>query len=275
MKLSAVAETRKFGPYLEAGYKYMDISFCATIYEGDLHDPILDSDDWLEHIDALKKQYDEQGIQIVTTHLPFRYNFTDHTTADYAAKYEMTRRSLIASEHLGARWAVVHIRSVEGTIAHVKKLFADTGVKAIGIAIENIFNVPMENLIEAHDALKAEGYDVGICLDMGHCHMTTHYTYDIVETIYRLGSRIQMLHVHDNCQNGDHHRVPFAGTIPWDDCMRALKDVGYTGKLNYELNLRILPPSLVDPYIKYSVQVAQYLSSVYDAHIPANKEGAK
>ncbi len=275
MNLSAIAEARKAGPYLDAGYKALDISFCATIYEGDMHDPILDGDDWLESIEDLKKQYDQQGIQIVSTHMPYRYDFTDPAAANFADKHEMACRSLIASERLGARWTVVHIRSAEGTVAYVKKLFADTQVKKTGIAIENIFNVPIENLIEAHDLLKAEGYDVCICLDTGHCHMNTHYAYDIVETIYQLGSRIQMLHIHDNCRNGDHHRVPFAGTIPWDDCMRALKDVGFTGELNYELNMRIIPAALTPAYVEYTKAVAQYLISVFDAHTPTNKEDAK
>jgi len=65
MKLSAIAEARKVGLYLDAGYKHMDISFCATIYEGDVHDPILDGEDWLERIDTLKKEYNRKGIQIV------------------------------------------------------------------------------------------------------------------------------------------------------------------------------------------------------------------
>lgn len=269
MKLSAIAEARKVGPYLDAGYKHMDISFCATIYEGDVHDPILDGEDWLEQIDTLKKEYNRKGIQIVTTHLPYRYDFTDPSGENYEKMHTMACRSLIASQQLGARWAVVHIRSAEGTVAYVKKLFADTGVKNIGIAIENIFNVPMENLIEAHDVLKADGYDVCVCLDTGHCHMNTHYDYNIVETIYQLGSRIGMLHVHDNCRSGDHHRVPFAGTIPWETCMRALKKVGFAGELNYELNLRMIPQPLLGTYIRYAADVARYLISVY------NEEEAK
>ena len=158
MHLSAISESRKFSRYLDAGYKYMDISFCATIYEGEQHDPILDSDDWKAQMYALKQQYDSQGIQIVSTHLPYRFDFTQRDAEDFAGKYAMTCRALVASEILGARWTVVHIRSVEGTVDYVKKLFADTKVQKIGIAIENIFNVPMENVVEAHDILKAEVY---------------------------------------------------------------------------------------------------------------------
>ena len=275
MQLSAISEVRKFGRYLSAGFKNMDISFCATIYEGEQHDPILDGDDWLERIDDLKREFDEKGIKIVSTHLPYRYDFTETEAEGYAEKYEMTRRAFIASERLGARWTVVHIRSVEGTVAHVKKLFADTQVKYCGIAIENIFNVPMENVVQAHDILKTEGYDVSVCFDFGHCHMTTHYTYEVVDTLYWLGGRIGMLHVHDNCRNGDHHRAPFTGTIDWNASMKALKDIGYAGEFNYELNLRVIPGELVPSYVSCCKDIANHLIGIFETYTPEEKENVQ
>ena len=275
MQLSAISEVRKFWRFLDAGFTNMDVSFCTTVHEDQTHDPILDGDDWLERIDSLKQELDEKGIRIVSTHLPYRYDFTNTQAEEYARKYEMTRKALIASEHLGARWAVVHIRSVEGTVSHVKKLFADTKVKICGIAIENIFNVPMENVLEAHDILKAEGYDVSVCFDFGHCHMTTHYTYEVVDTLYRLGSRIGMLHIHDNCRNGDHHRAPFAGTIDWAASMRALKDIGFKGPFNYELNLKVIPTELIHSYVGCCKDIADHLIGIYDAYTPEEKENAK
>jgi sugar phosphate isomerase/epimerase len=272
MNLSAITEVRKAGVYFEAGFTTIDISFCGTIYEAAKHDPILDGDDWEARVEELAKQFKQQGIRVNTTHLPYRYHYENPDEENYAYHYEMTRRSLIASERLGAKWAVVHVNTVEATMAHVKKLFADTGVKSIGLAIENMAKLPVEDLIEAHDRLKGEGYRVGICYDIGHCHMTLVNNYDTTEMIYRLGERICMLHLHDNCRNGDHHRIPFAGTIRWEDAMRALKDVGFAGDFNYELNLSVVPKPLQPAYMRYACEIALYLSSVFESHVPEKKE---
>ena len=153
MNVSAITEVRKAAPYFEACYKMIDISFCATIYKDAIHDPILDGDDWEMRMDELDKQLKGRGIRVNTTHLPYRYHYEDPSSENYAYHYEMTRRSLIASERLGAKWAVVHVNSVDATVAHVKKLFADTGVKTVGLAIENMAKSPIEELIEAHDIL--------------------------------------------------------------------------------------------------------------------------
>ena len=272
MNLSAITEVRKAGVFLDAGINTIDISFCATIYEAEKHDPILDGEDWETRIEVLDKQFKEQGIRVNTTHLPYRYHYENPEEENYAYHYEMTRRSLIASERLGAKWAVVHVSSVDATVAHVKKLFADTGVKTVGLAIENMAKSPIEELIEAHDVLLAEGYRVGICYDIGHCHMTLVNDYDTTDMIYRLGERICMLHLHDNCRNGDQHRIPFAGTIRWEDAMRALKDVGFAGDFNYELNLSVVPTPLLPSYMRYACDIARYLISVYESHVPADKE---
>ena len=77
MNLSAITEVRKAGVFLDAGIKTIDISFCATIYEGEKHDPILDSEDWEAQIEALDKQLKEQGIRVNTTHLPYRYHYEE------------------------------------------------------------------------------------------------------------------------------------------------------------------------------------------------------
>lgn len=73
-----------------------------------------------------------------------------------------------------------------------------------------------------------------------------------------------MLHLHDNCRNRDLHAVPFAGTIPWEETMIALKEIGYTGDFNMEIDFERVPKALLEPYLKYSVQVARYLMGVFE-----------
>ena len=134
-----------------------------------------------------------------------------------------------------------------------------------GIAIENSTSMKsVEETVLIHDTLKADGYDVCYCLDVGHCHLNKKYENDIPSVVRLLGSRLKMLHLHDNCRNKDLHAVPFAGTIPWEETMIALKEIGYDGDFNPELDFNRVPQPLLKPYPEYSLQVARYLMSVFD-----------
>lgn len=250
----------------DAGYDAIDISFCPVIYDGNNHEPILDGDGWMKNLDRLIDKCKQRSLQINTTHLPYAYDYGNQDIPEYQKFYDMTCRALVASEYIGAKWAVMHVTTVESTIAYVKRLFADTGIKNTGIAIENSPEISLEVLTEVHDTLKKEGYRVGICLDLGHCHVHTNYKYNVVEEIRRLGSRIQILHVHDNSKERDEHKEPYGGSIPWTDVMCALKEIGYTGDFNYEIITHRIPESARKAYEDYCVLLGRHLISIYDAY---------
>ena len=76
------------------------------------------------------------------------------------------------------------------------------------------------------DAIESVGNThVEFVLDTGHAHMTG----GIVPAIESAGRRIRNTHVHDNDGVNDTHRLPYVGTLPWADCGRALRNVGYDG----------------------------------------------
>ncbi len=53
--------------------------------------------------------------------------------------------------------------------------------------------------------------NVGVCLDLGHAHITV----GVAEAIATLGSHIGSVHVHDNHGLKDEHLWPGDGTIAW------------------------------------------------------------
>ena len=53
--------------------------------------------------------------------------------------------------------------------------------------------------------------NVGVCLDLGHAHVTV----GVAEAIGTLGARIASVHVHDNHGVKDEHLWPGDGTIDW------------------------------------------------------------
>jgi sugar phosphate isomerase/epimerase len=61
--------------------------------------------------------------------------------------------------------------------------------------------------------------NVGVCLDLGHAHITA----GTAAAIATLGERIASVHVHDNHGVKDEHLWPGDGTIDWPETVKALK----------------------------------------------------
>lgn len=273
MKLSANADLSSAAWLSELGYDAIDVGLCRVIYHDDPypHNPLLDEDDYEKKLDAYIEECRRLGLTIATSHIPYRFHYTDPTSEGYDYKYGMTCRALRASEYLGAEWTVVHMKKAAETVDYVRRLVADSGVSRIGIAIENINGYPLEDLIEACDTLEAEGYRVGVCFDTGHCHLNKYYDYDVAGSIRLLGKRIKMLHVHDNNRNGDSHNPPYAGSIKWPQVMEALADIGYEGYFNFELQPSKIPAAARDDFDRYCASLGRALIAMYDAAL-AKKE---
>jgi sugar phosphate isomerase/epimerase len=122
------------------------------------------------------------------------------------------------------------------------------GVK---ICLENLFvNIgshcfegPCSDVSEAVwyiDKLNAEaGADVfGFCFDTGHANLMNRNIYSYIKA---LGSRLTILHIHDNDGLNDIHMLPYSytrngknTTLEWDGFIRGLHDIGYRGDLCFE-----------------------------------------
>ena len=209
MLLSGTFKLGKAEYFAKLGFEVIDIDFCSTVLEGEKHDPLLDGEDWIARIDAEKAKLDELGLIVNSCHLPFKLDYTRLDLAENAAKHELACRSLIAAERMGAKWAIMHVdkkstdmeEAIVNTVDYVKRLYADTGVKEITVTIENSSHRELAVPIRSYDILKEQGYRVGFCLDVGHCH-TNPDRYGECESVPHairiLGDRIKMLHLHDN-----------------------------------------------------------------------------
>lgn len=244
----------------DTGYGAIDVNFCAVIYNSEKkpHEPILDTDDGVER---LAKKILERGLKVSTTHLPF-FDYTVKDDSKYTYRQEMVYRSIDASVQLGAKWAVVHTAvTSEDTVEYVRELCKYATPKGLGIAIENSPRSTIDALCNSIDTLRAEGYIVGCCFDTGHSNFAGD---NVPAAINQLGERIKMLHVHDNYGDRDAHQAPFAGNINWEELMKALARVGYTGDLNYEINASRLPESVRRSYALYNLEIAKWLVSIYN-----------
>ena len=92
----------------------------------------------------------------------------------------------------------------------------------------------------------------GLCLDTGHMHIVRK---DARTYIPVLGKRIKALHLNDNNCTSDDHLVPLSGTAEWASICKALKEVGYSGDINFEIGgnfttISAFNPDLILPWLE-------------------------
>lgn len=109
------------------------------------------------------------------------------------------------------------------------KLITEKSEKhGVNIAFENLkktnhLSVIMEQIDSPH---------VGFCYDSGH-----HNCWTPQEDLLSLfGSRLKVLHLHDNDSINDQHLLPFDGTIDWPTTMKSIAETGYQGAIELEVD---------------------------------------
>ncbi len=140
------------------------------------------------------------------------------------------KRALEAAEHIPLRNLVVHLGERDDTWSPRAIEFAATALEHLGAFARPLgVRLLVENLLSEvttpqHLAIILEmGHldTVGVCLDLGHAHMTV----GAAEAIATFGASIVSVHVHDNHAVKDEHLWPGDGTIDWPATAKALKDL--------------------------------------------------
>jgi sugar phosphate isomerase/epimerase len=121
--------------------------------------------------------------------------------------------------HLGERTDGWSQRSIEYAINALEHLGAFAHPLGVRLLVENLTSEPTtpEHLITILDLGHLN--NVGICLDLGHAHITV----GVGAAIATLGGRIASVHVHDNHAVKDEHLWPGDGNIDWPETGKALK----------------------------------------------------
>jgi sugar phosphate isomerase/epimerase len=75
------------------------------------------------------------------------------------------------------------------------------------------------------------GAEVGACLDTGHAFLSG----DVQNLIHKLGSRLKLIHAHDNGGVNDDHWPPGEGKIDWSQLLENLVGVRFHGPFILEM----------------------------------------
>jgi sugar phosphate isomerase/epimerase len=138
--------------------------------------------------------------------------------------------------HLGAREDSWSPRTVEYALTALEYLDAFAHPLGVRPLLENLTGDPttpahlMEILQIGHED------SVGVCLDLGHAHLTV----GISAAISTLGSRIIQVHAHDNHGLKDEHLFPGDGDIDWPATAAALNALAAPPAVVLELSSRLL-----------------------------------
>lgn len=137
------------------------------------------------------------------------------------------KRALETAEYLHFKNLVVHLgertdtwspRTQEHALTALEHLDAFAQPLGVRLLAENLVSEPTtpEHLMEIFQL--GHLTRIGVCLDLGHAHMTV----GIAEAIDILGPRIVSVHAHDNHAVRDEHLWPGDGNIDWPAATKAL-----------------------------------------------------
>lgn len=150
----------------------------------------------------------------------------------------------------------------------------------ITICLENIYTNIGSHILEGpcSDARKAveridrmnERYGaevLGFCFDTGHANLIG---LDFEDFITILGSRLKVLHIHDNDGVSDLHQIPFTFTknrenessTDWAGFIRGLRAIQFDGALSFETApvLSSFPEIMKQDVLRFIAQIGSYFA---------------
>ena len=229
---------------------------------------------WDDYVEYLISSSFQLQIPIKLCHLPFSVEICRNPDV-LPIFCEKMYKSIDAAKMIGVDYAVLHPSTVQEnatvynrerwrdrTLTHLAP-FAEYAVKkGVSIALENmpIYNndgsvirycASVEDVCEMADAL---GFSV--CFDFGHANTIGAR---MSEFISYIGRRLTVLHVNDNMGTLDDHLPIGDGSIDWDDAMRGLKSIGFSGTFNYEINATAVASDKRVEFAKMLVERAKKL----------------
>jgi sugar phosphate isomerase/epimerase len=137
------------------------------------------------------------------------------------------KRALETAESIPFRNLILHLgengdewspRTIEYAITALEHLGAFAHPLGVRLLVENLPSEPSlpERLMYILEAGHLD--QVGVCLDLGHAHITV----GVSDAISTLEKRIVAVHVHDNHGLKDEHLWPGDGSIDWPVTARKL-----------------------------------------------------
>ena len=92
------------------------------------------------------------------------------------------------------------------------------------------------------------------CFDSGHAYAGSQEPSHMLKL---LGDKVKVLHLHDNDGLDDLHLPPTFGTIDWNKLCKPLKEIGFDGYINMEVNLYYSGKACMIEHVKLLSAIAR------------------
>lgn len=236
----------------------------------------------------LRAYAESMGILIVQTHGRIRGFQLDTMTDD--ALVESARLDCIATRALGAKYCVIHTFSNNAAGENAPKelmyrvnremycrLLPFADAEGIKIATETFgatcnrgcaeFFGDITHFLNGYEDIirhSEHAASLCVCMDVGHTNSATQLPDNppVADVIRRLGSRIEVLHLHDNNAISDQHKLPMTGTVNWKDVFDALDEIGYDGWYNLECRLDLFGKNFEVETAAFAVRILRHLLAI-------------
>ncbi len=252
------------------GFNCVDFSLNCYLKNTDLYRQKRNSffdrsaEELKEYFAPHKKAAEASGVRIHQMHMPYPVYVPGGTRTlnDYLWK-EVAPKSLQICSFLECRYLVFHgfkmvryLGSEEKEWEQTEKLidFLAPTAKELGIVLcmENLYDgfgghltegpgCSVRKAVERIDRIneKYRTEVLGFCFDTGHANLVG---IDMESFLTALGSRLKVLHIHDNDGISDLHQIPFvftksrenAPSTDWDGFIRGLRKINFDQTLSFE-----------------------------------------
>lgn len=229
--------------YQEAGIEYLEIKPQKGHF--DYQDP--------KYFDQVAKELRRNNLKVKSMHMPVSATGVDISLIEEYDRVWSVReveKTILALLRLNGEIIVVHPGSTlqeekerkirqeksEKSLEEILKFCENWGIK---IALENTLpGKTGDNIVDILAMVKKfNSRNLGICLDTGHCHITSPlYNHPgVVECLPEIKDYLIHLHLHDNLGKEDEHLLPFEGNINWIALVKELRKIDYQGILMFEI----------------------------------------
>lgn len=275
------------------GFRYIDYNFYDRLGTDD--SPYL-APDWQEYALSVLRQMEDVGLKPVVCHAP-----KGEPALDTEGILRRTARAAECCRLMGIDRMVYHPGAIRGmsrkeyldfNVDYVHRLLPVLEKTGVMLLLENVgrwdepfFTHGGDEMMELIEAVGHPLYHA--CLDTGHLSLQDGEQY---KTIRALGSHLKGLHLQDNYGSlpvtaldkpwrQDLHLPPLTGKVNFDEVLQGLKDVGYNGPFNLELEspraydkanqfapvpkLRTVNIALTEEYYTWVHSIARYMLSCY------------
>ncbi|MDD6193874.1 MAG: sugar phosphate isomerase/epimerase [Lachnospiraceae bacterium] len=269
-----------FDKIAKAGFTCIDLNLdafltSADVYKGNIN-KFFDApiEDLLSYFGQYRQAMDDRGIRASQMHSVYPFLVPDRHQQNIYMQQVAIPKSILIAEAMDIPWVVIHPcklryefgvdREFEENLKYYSSLIPFLKEHHVGICVENLYTGigprtvegPCANPQEAIgyiDVLNEEAGEelFGLCLDTGHLQLVKREPYEYITTV---GSRLKVLHLHENDVADDLHQMPFTfgrteqDGLHWDNIAQALREIAFDGTLSYETHpcMRAFPASVQD-----------------------------